>query len=186
MDHPTRDDTLALLHEYTKSENLRKHALAVEAAMRAYARKYNEDEEKWAITGLIHDFDYEIYPNAPDHPSKGSEILRERNFPEDVQKAILGHADYMGVPRDTLMAKCLYACDELCGLITAVALVRPSKKLADVEVSSVRKKMKDKAFARSVNRGDIEKGVAELGVNLDEHIGVVLVAMKGIANQLEL
>ncbi|MGA9364384.1 MAG: HD domain-containing protein [Bacteroidota bacterium] len=186
MDLVTRGDVLALLHEYTKSENLRKHALAVEAAMRAYARRYNEDEEKWAITGLIHDFDYEMYPNAPDHPSKGSEILRERNFPEDVRKAILGHADYMGVPRDTLMAKCLYACDELCGLITAVALVRPSKKLADVEVSSVRKKMKDKAFARSVNREDIEKGAAELSVNLDEHIGIVLDAMKGIASQLEL
>jgi putative nucleotidyltransferase with HDIG domain len=186
VDLLTRNDVLALLHEYTKSENLRKHALAVEAAMRAYARKYNEDEEKWAITGLIHDFDYEMYPTAPDHPAKGSDILRERNFPEDIRKAILGHADYMGVPRDTLMAKCLYACDELCGLITAVALVRPSKKLADVEVSSVRKKMKDKAFARSVNREDIEKGAAELGVNLDEHIGVVLAAMKGIATQLGL
>jgi putative nucleotidyltransferase with HDIG domain len=186
MDDLTRDSVLTLLHEYTKNENLRKHALAVEAAMRVYARKYGEDEEKWAVTGLIHDFDYELYPNAPDHPSKGSEILRQRNFPEDIRKAILGHADYMGVPRDTQMAKCLYACDELCGLITAVALVRPSKKLADVEVSSVRKKMKDRAFARSVSREDIEKGAAELGVTLDEHIRVVLDAMKGIADQLGL
>lgn len=186
VDHLTREDVLALLHEYTKSENLRKHALAVEAAMRAYARKCNEDEEKWAVTGLIHDFDYEMYPNAPDHPSKGSEILKKQGFPEDIRRAILGHADYMGVPRDTLMAKCLYACDELCGLVTAVALVRPSKKLADVEVSSVKKKMKDKAFARSVSREDIEKGVAELGVNLDDHIGIVLSAMKSISNQLGL
>jgi putative nucleotidyltransferase with HDIG domain len=186
VDYLTRDDVLALLHEYTKSENLRKHALAVEAAVRAYASKYGADEEKWAITGLIHDFDYEMYPSAPDHPSKGSEILRERGFPEDIRRAILGHADYMGVPRDTQMAKCLYACDELCGLITAVALVRPSKKLADVEVSSVKKKMKDKAFARSVSREDIEKGATELGVNLDEHIKVVLDAMKGIANDLGL
>jgi putative nucleotidyltransferase with HDIG domain len=186
VDHLTREDVLALLHEYTKSENLRKHALAVEAAMRAYARRYNEDEEKWAIAGLIHDFDYEMYPHAPDHPSKGSEILKERGFPEDIRRAILGHADYMGVPRDTLMAKCLYASDELCGLITAVALVRPSKKLADVEVSSVKKKMKDKAFARSVSREDIEKGVAELGVNLDDHIATVLNAMKSISNHLGL
>jgi putative nucleotidyltransferase with HDIG domain len=186
MDHLSRDDVLALLHEFTKSENLRKHALAVEASMRAYARKYGQDEEKWGVVGLIHDFDYEMYPDAPDHPSKGSEILRERGFPEDVRKAILGHADYMGVPRDTLMAKSLYACDELCGLITAVALVRPSKKLADVEVSSVKKKMRDKAFARSVSREDIERGVAELGVNLDGHIQVVLDAMKAIAPQLDL
>jgi putative nucleotidyltransferase with HDIG domain len=186
MDDLTRDSVLTLLHEYTKNENLRKHALAVEAAMRVYARKYGEDEEKWAVTGLIHDFDYELYPNAPDHPSKGSEILQQRDFPEDIRKAILGHADYMGVPRGTQMAKCLYACDELCGLITAVALVRPSKKLADVEVSSVRKKMKDKAFARSISREDIEKGAAELGVTLDEHIRVVLDAMKGIADQLGL
>jgi putative nucleotidyltransferase with HDIG domain len=186
VDHLVREDVLTLLHEYTKSENLRKHALAVEAAMRAYARRYNEDEEKWAIVGLIHDFDYEMYPNAPDHPSKGSEILKERGFPDDIRRAILGHADYMGVPRDTLMAKCLYACDELCGLITAVALVRPSKKLADVEVSSVKKKMKDKAFARSVSREDIEKGAAELGVDLDDHIATVLNAMKSISNHLGL
>ena len=127
-----------------------------------------------------------MYPNAPDHPSKGSEILKERGYPEDVRKAILGHATYMGVPRETKMAKCLYACDELCGFITAVALVRPNRKLEEVEVSSVKKKLKDKAFARSVNREDIEKGVAELGVNLDEHIKVVLNAMKSISNHLGL
>lgn len=186
MNPLTRESALELLHEFTKNENLRKHALAVEAAMRAYARIYAEDEEKWAVTGILHDFDYEIYPNAPDHPSKGSEILKERGYPEDVRRAILGHADYMGVPRDTLMAKCLYACDELCGFITAVALVRPSKKLEDVEVNSVKKKLKDKAFARSVSREDIEKGVRELGVDLDQHIKIVLDAMKSIANHLGL
>ena len=182
----TRENALALLHEFTKSENLRNHALAVESAMRAYAKKYGEDEETWAITGLLHDFDYERYPSAPDHPSKGSEILRERGYREEIRKAILGHAEYMGVPRETPMAKCLYACDELCGFITAVALVRPNKKLEEVEVRSVKKKLKDKAFARSINRDDIEKGTAELGVDLDQHISVVLDAMKGIANHLGL
>ncbi len=182
----TRKDALDLLFECTKSENLRKHAFAVEAAMRAYARKYGEEEEKWGIVGLLHDFDYEMYPNAPDHPSKGSEILKERGYPDEIRKAILGHAEYMGVPRDTQMAKCLYACDELCGFITAVALVRPTKKIAEVEVNSVKKKLKDKAFARSVNRDDIFKGVQELGFSLDEHIQVVLDAMKGIAPDLGL
>ena len=154
--------------------------------MRAYARKYGEVEEKWAVTGLLHDFDYEMYPNAPDHPTKGSEVLRERGYSEEIRRAILGHADYLGIPRDTTMAKCLYACDELCGFITAVALVRPSKKLEEVEVSSVKKKLKDKAFARSVNREDIERGTTELGVDLDQHIQTVLDAMKGIANHLGL
>ncbi len=182
----TRQDALDLLFEYTKSENLRKHALAVEAAMRAYAHKYGEDEEKWGIVGLLHDFDYEMYPNAPDHPSKGSEILKERGYPEEIRKAILGHAEYMGVTRDTKMAKCLYACDELCGFITAVALVRPTKKIAEVEVNSVKKKLKDKAFARSVSRDGIFKGVQELAVSLDEHIQFVLDAMKGIASDLGL
>ena len=186
VDPMNRENAVALLHEFTKSENLRKHALAVESAMRACARKYVGDEETWAITGLIHDFDYEMYPNAPDHPSKGSEILRERGYPEEIRKAILGHAAYTGVPRDTMMAKSLYACDELCGFITAVALVRPNKKLEEVEVGSVKKKLKDKTFARSVNREDIEKGVAELGVNLEEHIRVVLDAMKSISNHLGL
>jgi putative nucleotidyltransferase with HDIG domain len=182
----TRETALALLHEYTKSENLLKHALAVEAAMRAYAQKYGADVERWAVTGLLHDFDYEMFPTAPDHPVKGSEILRERGIPEDIRLAILGHATYTGVARESIMAKCLYACDELCGFITAVALVRPTKKIAEVEVRSVKKKLKDRAFARSVNREDIEKGVEELGVTFDEHIGVVLDAMKGIANHLGL
>jgi len=186
MNPLTRESALALLYEFTKSENLRKHALAVEAAMRAYAQTYGEDEERWGVTGILHDFDYEMYPTAPDHPLKGSEILKERGVPEDIRKAILGHATYTGVPRETLMAKCLYACDELCGFITAVALVRPNKKLEEVEVNSVKKKLKDKTFARSVNRDDIVNGAEELGVPLDLHIDVVLRAMKGIANHLGL
>jgi len=186
MNPLTRESALALLYEFTKSENLRKHALAVEAAMRAYAQTYGEDEERWGVTGILHDFDYEMYPTAPDHPLRGSEILKERGVPEDIRKAILGHATYTGVPRETLMAKCLYACDELCGFITAVALVRPNKKLEEVEVNSVKKKLKDKTFARSVNRDDIVNGAEELGVPLDLHIDVVLRAMKGIANHLGL
>ena len=183
---PTREDAYKLLCEFTESENLRKHALAVEAAMRAYARKFGEDEEKWAIAGLLHDFDYEKYPSPEQHPWVGSKILEERGYPEDIRKAILGHADYTGVPRDTLMAKALYACDELCGFITAVALVRPNKKLEEVTVKSVKKKLKDKAFARGVNREDIYKGAEELGVPLDEHIQFVIDAMKSIADKLGL
>jgi len=183
---PTYEDALKLLFEYTESENLRKHAFAVESAMRAYARKFGEDEEKWAIVGLLHDFDYEKFPSPDQHPWVGSKILEERGFPEDIRKAILGHADYTGVPRDTLMAKALYACDELCGFITAVALVRPNKKLEEVTVESVKKKLKDKAFARSVNRNDIYKGAEELGIPLDEHIQFVIDAMKSIADKLGL
>jgi len=183
---PTYEDALKLLFEYTESENLRKHALAVEAAMRAYARKFGEDEEKWAIVGLLHDFDYEKFPTPDQHPWIGSKILEERGYPEDIRKAILGHADYTGIPRDTLMAKALYACDELCGFITAVALVRPNKKLEEVTVESVKKKLKDKAFARSVNRNDIYKGAEELGIPLDEHIQFVIDAMKSIADKLGL
>ncbi len=183
---PTYEDALKLLFEYTESENLRKHAFAVEAAMRAYARKFGEDEEKWAIVGLLHDFDYEKFPSPDQHPWVGSKILEERGYPEDIRKAILGHADYTGVPRDTLMAKTLYACDELCGFITAVALVRPNKKLEEVTVESVKKKLKDKAFARSVNRNDIYKGAEELGIPLDEHIQFVIDAMKSIADKLGL
>lgn len=179
------NSALELMHEHTQNEALRRHMYAVEAAMRAYARKYGEDEEKWAITGLLHDFDYEKYPNAPDHPSKGSEILREHGYPEEVRKAILGHADYMNVPRDTQMAKALYACDELCGFISAVAVIRPNK-LKDLEPSSVKKKMKDKGFARNVSREDIEKGIQELGVPLDEHIRVVIEAMRLISDKLGL
>jgi putative nucleotidyltransferase with HDIG domain len=183
---PTYEDALKLLFEYTESENLRKHAFAVESVMRAYARKFGEDEEKWAIVGLLHDFDYEKFPTPDQHPWVGSKILEERGYPEDIRKAILGHADYTGVPRDTLMAKVLYACDELCGFITAVALVRPNKKLEEVTVESVKKKLKDKAFARSVNREDIYKGAEELGIPLDEHIQFVIEAMKSIADKLGL
>ncbi len=183
---PTYEDALKLLFEYTESENLRKHAFAVEAVMRAYARKFGEDEEKWAIVGLLHDFDYEKFPTPDQHPWVGSKILEEKGYPEDIRKTILGHADYTGVPRDTLMAKVLYACDELCGFITAVALVRPNKKLEEVTVESVKKKLKDKAFARSVNRNDIYKGAEELGIPLDEHIQFVIDAMKSIADKLGL
>ncbi len=183
---PTYDDALKLLFEYTESENLRKHAFAVESAMRAYARKFGEDEEKWAIVGLLHDFDYEKFPTPDQHPWVGSKILEERGYPEDIRKAILAHADYTGIPRDSLMAKVLYACDELCGFITAVALVRPNKKLEEVTVESVKKKLKDKAFARAVNRNDIYKGAEELGIPLDEHIQFVIDAMKSIADKLGL
>ena len=174
-----------LLCEFTKNENLRRHAQAIEACMRAYARKFGEAEEKWGVVGLIHDFDYEMYPNAPDHPLKGSEILKERGYPEDVRRAILGHADYTGVPRDTLMAKALFACDELGGFITACALVRPDR-LTSLEARSVRKRMKDKAFARSVSRDDITKGADELGVPPDEHITFCIEAMRGISDKLGL
>lgn len=174
-----------LLCEYTKSENLRKHALAVEACVRAYARKLGEDEEKWGVVGLIHDFDYEVYPNAPDHPLQGSEILKERGYPEDLRRAILGHADYTGVPRDTLLAKTLFACDEVAGFITACSLVRPDR-IRSLEAKSVRKRMKDKAFARSVSREDIAKGSEEMGVSLDEHIAFCIEAMRSIASTLGL
>jgi putative nucleotidyltransferase with HDIG domain len=180
-----RTDALALLLEYTKNDALLKHMYAVESAMRAYARKEGQDEELWGIVGLLHDFDYETYPTAPDHPLKGSEILRQKGYPEEVRKAILGHAPYTQVPRDTLVAKVLYACDELCGFITACALVRPNK-IADLEVSSVKKKMKDKAFARNVSREDILTGCQELGVPLDEHIRFVIDAMKSISPELGL
>ena len=181
----TRTDALALLKEYTKSDALLKHMYAVEAAMKAYAQKYNEDVEKWSIVGLLHDFDYEMYPNPPDHPMKGSEILTERGYTEEVRRAILGHATYTGVPRDTQMAKALYACDELCGFIMACSLIRPNK-IADLEVSSVKKKLKDKGFARNVNREDIAQGCAELGVPIDDHIKFVIDAMKSISNELGL
>ena len=174
-----------LLCEYTKNENLRKHALAVEAGVRAYARKFGENEETWGVVGLIHDFDYEVYPNAPDHPLKGSEILKEKGYPEDLRRAILSHADYTGVPRDTLLAKTLFACDELAGFITACAYVRPDR-IATLEAKSVRKRMKDKAFARAVSREDITKGAEELGVPLDEHIAFCIDAMRGIAAALGL
>jgi putative nucleotidyltransferase with HDIG domain len=181
-----RNVAWGLLTEFTQSENLRKHAMAVEACMRAYASKFGEDENKWAVVGLLHDFDYEKYPTAEEHPYKGNEILKQRGWPEDVRKAIMSHAEYTGVKRDSHMEKTLFACDELAGFITAVALVKPSKSLAEVDPKSVRKKMKDKAFARSVSRDDIVNGAAELGVDLDEHIAFCIEAMKVVAPELGL
>jgi putative nucleotidyltransferase with HDIG domain len=179
------------MQEYTQSESLRKHMLAVEAAMRAYARRFGEDEEKWGITGLLHDFDYERFPNeshspTEEHPSQGVRLLRERGYPEDALEAILGHAPYTGVPRTTLLAKTLFAVDELTGLITATALVKPSKSVLEVDTRSVRKKMKDKAFARGVSRDDIVSGAAELGVELEEHVGFVIAAMQAESASLGL
>lgn len=183
---PNREEAWKLLCEYTQSENLRKHALAVEACVWAYARKFGGDEALWSVTALLHDFDYEKFPNAPDHPLEGSKILRARGYPEELIQAILSHADYMDVPRATPLQKALFACDELAGFITAVTLVRPSKSLADVAVKSVKKKFKDKAFARTVKREDIYGGASELGVDLEEHIAFCLEAMRGIADQLGL
>jgi len=184
---PTRSDALSLMHEYTQSDSLRKHMLAVEAAMRAYAGKNGEDVERWGLAGLIHDFDYERYPNdahspTEEHPSEGVRILRARGWPEDILEAIMGHALYTSTPRVTLMAKTLFAVDELTGLITATALVRPSKSVHEVEAKSVRKKMKDKAFARGVSREDVVNGAAELGVDLDDHIAFVIAAMQRSAD----
>lgn len=181
-----RNEAWGLLCEYTQSESLRKHMLAVEACMRAYARKFGEDENTWGITGLLHDFDYEKYPTPAEHPFVGNKILEERGYPEDVRRAILSHADYSGVKRESQLEKTLYACDEVSGFITASALVKPNKSLAEVEAKSVRKKMKDKAFARSVNRDDIINGAADLGVDLEEHIAFCIEAMKGIAGELGL
>jgi putative nucleotidyltransferase with HDIG domain len=175
-----------LLTEFTQSESLRKHALAVEACMRAYARKFDADQELWGVVGLIHDFDYEKYPTPQEHPFTGNEILRQRGYSDEVRRAILSHADYSGVPRETAMEKTLFACDELAGFITAVALVKPGKSLAEVDAKSVRKKMKDKAFARSVSRDDIVNGASALGVDLDEHIAFCIQAMSGAARELGL
>jgi len=180
------DDGWKLLTEFTQSESLLKHALAVEACMRAYARKLGADEELWGMVGLIHDFDYEKYPSAEDHPFRGNEILQERGYSEEVRRAIMSHAEYSGVPRITPMEKTLFACDELAGFITACALVKPGKSLAEVEAKSVRRKMKDKAFARSVNRDDITTGAADLGLELEEHIAFCIEAMKSIARELGL
>ena len=182
----SREKSLALLKEYTKSESLIKHALGVEAVMRAYARKYGEDEEIWATVGLLHDFDYEVHPTADKHPVEGSKILRERGYAEDIIYAILCHADYLELERKSLMDKAIFAVDELVGLVTAVALVRPNKSVMEVEVKSVRKKMKDKAFARGVIREDIINGTAQLGVDMDEHIALVIQAMQGVAEELGL
>src|SRR5215213_1501964 len=180
---PSREETLALVHEYTASDSLRKHMLSVEAAMRAYALRFGEDPERWGLTGLLHDFDYERFPNAAhspteEHPAEGVRILIALGLPEASGRAILGHADYTGVPRDTPMARALFAVDELCGFLVACALVRPSRSLQDLEVSSVKKKLKDKAFARGVSREDVVQGAAELGVPLEEHIAFVLAALR--------
>ncbi|HKV49973.1 MAG TPA: HD domain-containing protein [Gemmatimonadaceae bacterium] len=190
-DLPSRADALALMHEYTLSESLRKHMLAVEAAMRAYAAHFGEDPERWGLAGLMHDFDYERFPNAshaPDaeHPAEGARLLRTRGYPDDVVTAILGHAPYTGVARTTRMARTLFAVDELTGLITATALVKPSRSVRDVDARSVRKKMKDKAFARGVSREDVVHGAEELEVELDSHIQFVIDAMRASAEDLGL
>ena len=188
---PSRDDAETLMREWTASDSLRKHMLAVEGAMRAYALHFGEDVERWGLAGLLHDFDYERFPNDAhaadtEHPSEGVRTLRSLGYPDDVLQAILGHADYTGVARESRMARALFAVDELSGLITACALVRPSKSVTDLESSSVRKKMKDKAFARGVNRDDVRQGAAELGVELDAHIAFVIGAMRARAGLLGL
>ena len=182
-----RDQALQIVREFVKNENLVRHMLAVEAAMAAYAKKYGEDEEKWRVTGLLHDFDWEIHPTLEGHPQKGAEILRKRGVDEEIIRAIMSHAPHTGTSRVSLMEKSLFAIDELTGLITTTALVRPSKKIADVEVKSIKKKWKDKAFAAGVNREDIEAGALDLGVDLwGEHVPLVLKAMQGIASELGL
>ncbi len=186
-----RTEALALMHEYTPSDALRKHMYAVEAALRAYARKFGEDEETWGVVGLLHDFDYERWPNAnrsatEEHPSEGAKILAAKGYPEELRRAILAHASYTGVPRETQLAKTLYAVDELCGFLVACALVRPSRSLSDLEVPSVKKKLKDKAFARNVNREEIRDGAEGLGVPLDEHIQFVIQALRPMERDLGL
>ena len=181
-----RQEALDLVHQYVRNENLIRHMLAVEAAMRFYAEKYGEDPELWGIVGLLHDFDWEIHPTLEEHPQAGAPILRQHGVPEEIIHAVLSHADHTGVARINRMEKALYACDEITGLITAVALVRPSRSLSDLEVSSVKKKWKDKAFAAGANRQEIEKATQELGIDLWEHVGNVITAMRDIAPQLGL
>jgi len=188
---PTRDDAWKLLCEYTENENLRKHALAVEACVLAYARKAGQNENLWSLAALLHDFDYERWPNqdhsaTEGHPTEGSKILRERGYPEEMIRAILSHADYTGVPRQSALEHTLFACDELAGFLTACSLVRPSKSILDLEVSSVNKRLKDKAFARGVSREDVTKGAEELGIPLDEHIANCIAAMRAVAGELGL
>ena len=183
---PDRDEAWSLLCEWTQSEALRKHALGVEAAMRAMAAKHGGDVEVWGLTGLLHDFDYERYPTAPEHATKGAEVLREKGYPEDVVTAILGHASYTGVPRETAMAKALFACDELVGFLFACAYVQPDRKMASVKPESAKKKLKDKSFARGVNREEVVQGAQELGVDLLEHIAFVRGALVGSADALGL
>jgi len=181
-----RDDALAIVNQYVKNPNLVKHMLAVEAAMRFYARKFGEDEEKWAVAGLLHDFDWEIHPTMEEHPLAGEPILREHDVPEDIIRAVLSHANHTGIPRETLMEKALFACDEVTGLITAVALVRPSRALYDLKVKSVKKKWKDKSFAAGANRVEIEQGAEEFDIELWEHVGNVIKTMNSIADALDL
>jgi putative nucleotidyltransferase with HDIG domain len=186
MGYPTREAAWALLTEHTRGESLLKHALAVEAAMRAYARRLGGDEEEWGTVGLLHDFDYERHPTLEEHPMKGAELLRARGYPEEMIRAILSHAAHTGVARETPMERALFAVDELTGFVTAVALVRPDRKVAEVKPSSVRKKMKDKAFARAVNREEILEGARLLGVEFEEHAQIVIDALAGIAERLGL
>jgi putative nucleotidyltransferase with HDIG domain len=181
-----RDDAFAIVNEYVKNPNLVKHMLAVESAMRFYARKFGEDEEKWAVAGLLHDFDWEIHPTMAEHPLAGEPILRDHDVREDIIHAVLSHANHTGIPRETLMEKALFACDEITGLITAVALVRPSRALYDLKVKSVKKKWKDKSFASGANREEIEQGAEEFGIDLWEHVANVIKAMDSFAEQLDL
>ena len=181
-----RETAYQVILDHVKTESLRKHLLAVETCMRAYARKVGEDEETWGIAGMVHDFDWEVCPTPESHPTYGAEILRSRGFPEELVRAVLSHGNHTGIPRETLMEKTLYACDELSGFITAVALVRPNKSLSDTAVRSVRRKLKDKSFAKSINRDEIVQGAEELGVELDDHIAFVIEALKPVALQLGL
>ena len=182
----SREAAWALVTEYTQSESLRKHMLGVEAAVRGYARHFGEDEDDWGAVALLHDFDYERFPDAENHPFRGVEILKAKGYPEWVTRAILSHADYSGVPRESALEKALYACDEMSGFVTAASLVRPSKSILDLEASSVIKRMKDKAFARAVNREDLRKGAEELGIPLDQHITNVIAFMRVRADELGL
>jgi putative nucleotidyltransferase with HDIG domain len=181
-----REQALAIVHQYVQNENLIRHMLAVEAAMRFYAKKYGEDEEQWGMAGLLHDFDWEIHPTLEEHPQAGAPILREHGVPEKIVQAILSHADHTGVPRQTKMEKALYACDEITGLIVAVALVRPSRSLEDLKVKSVKKKWKDRSFAAGANREEIDKATDEFGVDLWVHVGNVIEAMRGVSTELGL
>ena len=183
---PSREQAIALLNEWVENPALRKHCCCVETAMRAYARRFGEDEERWGLTGLIHDFDWERHPDAARHPMMGVELLREKGWPEDICRAVLSHANYSGVPRDSLLARTLFACDELCGFLVACALVMPDKSIAKVEASSVKKKLKRPDFARNVSRDDIVNGAAELGVDLDEHIAFTLDALRASRTELGL
>jgi len=182
----TREQAWEILCEHTQSASLRKHALAVEACVVAYARHFGEDELVWSVTALLHDFDYEMHPDAPDHPMKGEPILAARGVPEEIRRAILSHANYSGVPRESRLEKTLFACDELAGFLTAVSYVKPTRSIHEVDLASVRKKLKDKAFARSVSRDDIVNGAAELGVELDQHIEFAISAMRARAEELGL